>query len=139
MPYSSGKEIQYKTWRMLRSFLLLCIVFFIQQYSFAFLRNHNGYLSLHSGIYSGKCLTQELPQKNGYSIHSLEAEVEVKEDEEIRQFEESSCFLANLFHLNETAFSTSLRARFRNSIHSAPVQSERPLFLLYHSWKSHLS
>lgn len=137
--YSSKGSFPQNTWRCLRFVLLVGIVFSLQQYSFTFLHNHYGYYLGSSGQTAGKQFTQDQPKEHSALLHFLDAEVEVDEKEDDRLFETSpSPFFALFFHA-ETAFSASLKARFRNSVRFSPKQADRPLFLLHHSWKMHLS
>ena len=133
------KGIHQKKWINFRFIGLLCFAFLLQQLSFATLQNNFKLNHLNAGVLQNSFF------ENGSAHHqdnALELYTEVVAEDEDDLHNEQVVY--KVFNSDKQSFDT---AHYSNAIHTLYLslastnqhKVDLPFFILFHSWKSHLT
>lgn len=118
-----------------RMVLFLTMICLLQQFSFASLHH---LLSDTNSSFLHYAEKHPSP-KSGHNIN-IDIEVEVPEEDEVDHADEHDSFAATDYHtIGDPLYHLSANSLYLTQAAAIHRQSGRPLFMLHHSWKAHLS
>jgi hypothetical protein len=132
---NNGHTTPFCTKARLRFVSLLAIVILIQQFAFASLHNSLFFGGIHSTQLQ---FTAKLPAKPGAVLVNLD--VEVAEEDEVQHPEQKShADLSTLYTILRRLYCSTVNNSYLSQAYAIEAREDIPLFLLHHSWKTHLS
>ena len=121
-----------------RFLMLLTLVVFLQQLSFASLHRSFGFIDSYTAVTSAH-FTEKIPAQQHNDHLTLDIEVETAEEDEVQHLQDqaSGC-IPKTFSVEDLQY-TSFHNSHLRSANKKHRWTDLPLFILHHSWKSDLA
>lgn len=122
-----------------RFLMLLTLVVFLQQLSFASLHRSLGFIDSYSAVTEAR-FTEKVPAQQHNDLLTLDIEVETAEEDEVQHLQDqaSGC-IPKSFSIEDLHYTSFLKTRYLRSANNKHNWTDLPLFILHHSWKSDLA
>jgi hypothetical protein len=132
------RPAQTKPRRNFRFVVLLALIAFVQQFSFASLYHSFGFLETYSKLEASHQV-QKAPTHPRDTRLGLNIDIEIAEEDDVQHSQDQCCDDVQRRQVEELRYSSFLKSRYLRSGDFFTHKADLPFFILYHSWKSDLS